>query len=316
MAAKKALIIEPVHPVLLQKLDELGYSYTLYKQLCKADAMEVLPAYHGLITSNKLYVDKDLIDAGSQLEWIGRMGSGMEIIDVAYAQKKGIACINSPEGNANAVAEQALGMLLSLLHNTQKSHLELMEDIWLRDENRGTELKYRKVGIVGYGNNGSLFASKLVAMGCEVYAFDPFVKNYGSKQIHECTHIDEMLSNIDVLSFHVPLNDTTKHYFNDTMLNTIANPFYLLNLSRGAVVDLSSVAKGMDTGKILGAAIDVWEQEPITLPTQADYAVFRTLISKPNFIGTAHIGGYSHQATYLMSAIVADKIAQLHECKS
>jgi D-3-phosphoglycerate dehydrogenase len=311
----KALIIEPVHPVLLDKLTLLGYEYTLVKELSKTNALEILPQYQGLITSNKLYVDKDLIDAGSALQWIGRMGSGMEIIDVPYAQSKGITCVSSPEGNANAVAEQALGMLLSLLHCVVKSHTELQKNIWLRDENRGSELSYKKVGIIGYGHNGSLFAQKLMAMGCTVYVYDPYKTIEGNQQLIVCHSLDAMYPYIDVLSFHVPLNETTYHYFDHTMLSKINKEFILLNLSRGGIIDLTAVADGMQTGKIKGAAIDVWEQEPITQTTQKDFQLFTQMIQLPNFIGTAHIGGYSHEATYKMSYYVAEKIAQLLDIK-
>lgn len=307
----KALIIEPIHSVLLDKLDEMGYEYTIVKTLSKADALMELPQYQGLITSNKLRVDKDLIDAGKQLRWIGRMGSGMEIIDVPYAHAKGIACISSPEGNANAVGEQALGMLLSLLHNVVKSHNELQKGIWQRDENRGTELYYKKAGIIGYGNNGSNFAAKLLALGCTVYVYDPYTTIVPQEKLIVCEHLADMYPHIDILSFHVPLNEETHHYFNGAMLHAIARDFYFINLSRGGVADLRAVQEGMLSGKIKGAAIDVWEQEPVTKPTQRDYPVFAQLIQMPNFIGTSHVGGYSHEATYKMSYYVAEKLEQL-----
>ncbi len=307
----RALIIEPVHQVLLDKLLACGYEYTLVRQISKQEALELLPAYQGLITSNKLYVDKELIDAGSGLKWIGRMGSGMEIIDVPYAVSKGILCVSSPEGNANAVAEQALGMLLSLLHNVVKSHNELQRMVWQRDANRGSELSYKKIGIIGYGNNGSLFAEKLLAMGCTVYVYDPYVSGYEKPGLVPCASLEELYPHIDVLSFHVPLTDLTRHYFNDVMLEAVQKEFYLVNLSRGGVVDLAAVERGLLSGKIKGAAIDVWEQEPVTEVSQADHEIFARLIQRPDFIGTAHIGGYSHEATYKMSYYVAQKLESL-----
>lgn len=307
----KALIIEPVHQVLLDRLTASGYEYTLVKQLSKEEALNLLPSCQGLITSNKLYVDRELIDAGSQLKWIGRMGSGMEIIDVPYAASKGILCVSSPEGNADAVAEQALGMLLSLLHNVVKSHTELQRGIWQRDANRGSELSYKKVGIIGYGNNGRRFADRLLAMGCTVYVYDPYVSDYVRPGLIACDKLADMYPHIDVLSFHVPLTDLTRHYFNDVMLDAVEKAFYLINLSRGAVADLSAVERGLLSGKIKGAAIDVWEQEPVTEITYADHAVFTRLIQRPDFIGTAHIGGYSHEATYKMSYYVAEKLEPL-----
>lgn len=309
----QALIIEPVHEVLLTYLDKWGYTYKLEKQMSKADALAIMHEYTGLITSNKLYVDKDIIDAGTQLKWIGRMGSGMEIIDVPYAQSKNIMCVSSPEGNANAVAEQALGMFLSMLHHVVKGHQELNKGIWLRDENRGTELLGRKVGIIGYGNNGQLFAQKLMALGCIVYAYDPYVTIEGKAQLIPCTTLDELCGAVQMLSFHVPLNAETKLYFNDDLLAKIHQPFHLINLSRGGVVDLSAVVKGLYNGQILGAAIDVWTEEPITTEQNTDADHFKFIATHPKCIVTPHIGGYSHEATYKMSYYVAEKLKAIHE---
>jgi len=308
----KALIIEPAHPVLLDTLTEMGYTFKLVKQISKAEALEIIADYEGLITSNKLFVDKELIDAGSKLKWIGRMGSGMEIIDVPYAQSKGIVCVSSPEGNANAVAEQALGCLLALKQNIFKSHQELQHDIWRRDENRGDEIANAKVGIIGFGNNGRLFAQKLVALGVTVYAYDPYVQGFGTDDIIECATLEILQNEVEVVSFHVPLNEATANYFNADFYLKMKHPFVLLNLSRGTVVDFEVLERGLEDGKITAAAIDVWPEEPVTQPTSAVYPIFKRLMERTNFIGTAHIGGYTHQATYKMSYFVAQKLKAIH----
>jgi len=308
----KALIIEPVHPVLLEELDALGYTYSLVKKISKEEALEQIADYEGLITSNKLYVDKDLIDAGVKLKWIGRMGSGMEIIDVPYAQSKNIVCVSSPEGNANAVAEQALGSLLALKNNLLKSHQELKHDVWLRDENRGDEIENSKVGIIGYGHNGSRFAAKLAALGVTVYAFDPYVQGFGTTNVIECATLEELQNEVEVVSFHVPLNPSTAHYFNADFYAKMKRPFMLLNLSRGSVVDFEVLERGLEEGKITAAAIDVWPEEPVTQQSAPTYPTFTRLMQRDNFIGTAHIGGYSHQATYKMSYFVAQKLKAIH----
>jgi D-3-phosphoglycerate dehydrogenase len=308
--SKKVLIIEPIHEVFLTSLEKLGYEYTIVKNISKDDALRVISSYTGLVTSNKLYVDKDLIDAGVNLKWIGRMGSGMEIIDVAYASSKGIKCISSPEGNGNAVAEQALGMLLSLLHNIKRSHNELEKGIWLRDENRGTELEGLKVGIIGLGTNGTMFAHKLHALNCKVYYYDPYISSSSNMDYIQCKELKDLQEQVDVVSFHVPINDETRNYFDATFLENCKKPIYLINLSRGKVVDLNAVQSGLNSGKIIGAAIDVWPEEPI-VESENFIDLFNHLIKHENFIGTAHIGGYSHQATYKMSCILAQKIAKI-----
>lgn len=308
---KKALLIAPVHQVILDELAGMGYTCDVVKSITKEEALSVLGNYHGLITSNKLYVDKDLIDAGNQLLWIGRMGSGMEIIDVPYAREKGIVCVSSPEGNANAVAEQAIGMLLSLKHNIVKSHLELLQDHWDRDGNRGTEIIGNTIGIIGYGNNGALFAKKLVALGMQVIAYDPYVAEINDEGVTKAASLVDLYEQAQVISFHVPLTAETKLYFNAAFLENMKQPFILLNISRGGVVDLDVVLNGMNSGKILAAAIDVWPEEPITVTSAAHYESFRKLMRMTNFIGTTHIGGYSHEATYKMSYYVAEKLKKV-----
>lgn len=308
---KKALLISPVHQVILDELASMGYTCDVVKSITKEEALNVLGNYQGLITSNKLYVDKELIDAGNQLLWIGRMGSGMEIIDVPYASEKGIVCVSSPEGNANAVAEQAVGMLLSLKHNIVKSHLELLQNHWDRDGNRGTEIIGNTIGIIGYGNNGSLFAKKLVALGMKVIAYDPYVHEINDEGVTKATSLEEIYIHAQMISFHVPLTAETKLYFDASFLRNMKQPFMLLNISRGGVVDLDTVLGGMNSGKILAAAIDVWPEEPITVPEAAHYETFTKLMQLPNFIGTTHIGGYSHEATYKMSYYVAEKLKKV-----
>lgn len=308
---KKALLIAPVHQVIIDELNDLGYECNVVTTINKEEALKVISQYHGLITSNKLFVDQELIDAGVQLEWIGRMGSGMEIIDVPYANNKGIVCVSSPEGNANAVAEQALGMLLALKHNIVKSHLELQNNIWDRDGNRGNEIFGQTVGIIGYGNNGSLLAQKLAALGMEVLAYDPYKSGFSNTHIQEVNSLQAIYNKANIISFHVPLKEETINYFNDDFLDQMQHPFTIINLSRGNVVNLNTVHRGLQTGKIKGAALDVWPEEPITAAEATHHKIFTELMKLPNFIGTTHIGGYSHEATYKMSYYVAEKLKKI-----
>lgn len=305
---KKVLIIAKVHPVLLEMLHVIGYHCEIHEELNREQCLELIAGFEGVITSNKLRIDDRLIDAGTRLEWIGRLGSGMEIIDTDYARQKGISCFNSPEGNANAVAEQALGMLLALQHRIVTSHTEISKGQWLRDENRGTEIEGKTAGIIGLGNNGSAFAQKLVAMGLNVVAYDKFENNYDLPGIRPCDNLDLIFNDADIISFHVPLNAGTRYYFNADFLQSMRKHFVLLNLSRGPVVSLKVLYEGMASGKITAAALDVWEKEPYwnmpePLKTMAD-----ELMRRPNFVGTPHIGGYSREATYKMSHCLAEKI--------
>jgi D-3-phosphoglycerate dehydrogenase len=305
---KKVLIVAPVHNVLLQELESMGYTYDQFEDITPEKALEIILDYEGVITSTRLQIDKDFMDKATQLKWVGRMGSGMEVIDVPYATQKGILCFSSPEGNANAVAEQALGMLLALQHKIFSAHVEMQQGLWLREENRGVEVEGLTAGIIGYGNNGKAFAQKLKAMQVKVLAIDKYKTGYAEEGIVECTDLERIYTEADIISFHLPLTEETRHYFNGIFLEGMQRPFVLLNLSRGKVVSQQSLYTGLKSGKIKGAALDVWETEPVDKMDQEMNIIRQELMSMPNFIGTPHIGGYTVQALYKMSYFLIQKI--------
>lgn len=307
---KKVLIAAPVHEVLTQQLEAWGYTCEHKLDITGAQALEMIPDFEGVVTSTRLQIDKTFIDRAAALKWIGRMGSGMEVIDVPYATAKGIQCFSSPEGNANAVAEQALGMLLGLQHRIVAAHLELQQGIYLREENRGTEIEGLTAGIIGYGHNGSAFAAKLKAMDVRVLAFDKYKKGYSETGIQECSDLGQIYKEADIISFHLPLNEETDYYFDESFLEKMEKAFVLLNLSRGKIVSAATLLKGLKSGKIKAAALDVWEQEPLSKMNTETRALFDELIRMPDFIGTPHIAGYTVQALYKMSFFLVEKIGK------
>jgi D-3-phosphoglycerate dehydrogenase len=306
--AKKVFIAAPIHDVLLETLRVLGYEYDHKEDITQQQALEVIHQYEGVITSTRLHIDKAFIDKALKLKWVGRMGSGMEIIDMPYAEEKGIRCFSSPEGNANAVAEQALGMLLALQHKIFSSHTEMQQGIWHREENRGIEIEGLTAGIIGYGNNGSAFAQKLKALDVKVLALDKYRSGFEEEGITECESIEPIWEHADIISFHLPLTTETEYYFDDAFLNRMQKPFTLLNLSRGKVVTQASLYMGLKSGKIKGAALDVWEIEPIGKMEALMKAQLEEMLQMPNFIATPHIAGYTFQALYKMSYFLAEKI--------
>lgn len=305
---KKALIVAPVHEVLLQSLQDMGYTCDTIEDISVAEMLNIVPDYEGVITSTRLQIDRAFIDRAAQLKWVGRMGSGMEVIDVPYATEKGILCFSSPEGNANAVAEQALGMLLALQHKIFSAHVEMQQGLWLREENRGMEIEGLTAGVIGFGHNGSAFARKLRSMQVNVLTLDKYKTGYAEEGITECSDLEQIFSEADILSFHLPLTSETKHYFNDHVLAGMKKPFMLLNLSRGKILSQDSLYQGLKSGKILGAALDVWEAEPVSKMEGEMKTQFQELLGMPNFIATPHIGGYTVQALYKMSWFLAEKI--------
>ncbi len=305
---KQVLTVTQIDPVLGDFLEQQGYSINYQSNLNRQALLTEASRYEGIITSTKITFDREMLDACTHLKWIGRMGSGMELIDLVYAQEKNVFCCSSPDGNANAVAEQALGMYLSLQHNIFKSNSEIKEGIWLRDENRGNEIEGKTAGIIGLGHNGYKFAEKLSLLGMKVLAYDieqKAIKPGNAIQVDELAAIQ---SAADMISFHVPYNPLTHHYFNHDFLEKMQQPFVLLNLSRGKVVAQSAALEGLRTGKIKGAALDVWEKEPLHKMAPEMQAEAQELLAHPHFIGTSHIGGYSHEATYKMSLILKQKI--------
>lgn len=309
MNVKRVLLITRIEPVLADFLEEKGYTAEEGYELDYEQLSACIQDYEGIITSTKIKFDQPLLEKATQLRWIGRMGSGMEHIDVACAKALNIACISSPEGNANAVAEQALGMYLALQHRIVKSHKELQQDIWLRDENRGYEIEGTTAGIIGMGNNGYRFAQKLTAMGVRVLGYDIEPKDYEPNPgITWCNDLEQIYQEATMISFHVPYTKDTHHYFNREFCDRMQHPFTLLNLSRGEVAEQYAVYDGLHRGKIVGAALDVWEKEPISKMDDKMFGIAMEMLHMPNFIGTAHIGGYTYDANTKMCLTLKKKL--------
>lgn len=305
---KKALIAAPVHKVLTEGLEAMGYECVIDEKIDQKRAYELIGDCEGVITSTRLQLDKALLDAAPMLKWIGRMGSGMEVIDLEYAAAKGIVCYGSPEGNCNAVGEHAVGMLLALIRRITWSHSEIGANIWKRDENRGIELEGRTLGIIGFGHAGAAFARKLQGFDMRILAYD-------RKEIEDVPSYVEMcdLATIqresDILSIHVSLQPDTLNYFNDDFLAAMKKPFILVNTSRGAVVNTHTLYQGIKSGKVLGACLDVFETEPLTNADQELREMINELIFSPVVIATPHIAGYTHEALYKMSKVLLDKLS-------
>ncbi len=301
------LLIDNVHPILNEKLQSAGIICDYYENLTYEQALEIISNYDGIIVRSKFPIDKNLLDKAVKLKYIGRLGSGLENIDVKEAERKKIICLNSPEGNRNAVAEHTIGMLLNLLNNLTKSHQEVKRGLWLREENRGVELKGKTVGIIGYGNTGSQFAKKLVSFECNILVYDKYKFAFGNHLIKE-TSLAEIQHNADIISFHVPLTDETHYYLNKEFIQSCTKPFYLLNTSRGAVVNTMDLLEALKQGKILGAALDVIEYEDSSFESPSFPKLFYELVNLPNVIITPHIAGWTKESKVLLAEILVDKI--------
>jgi D-3-phosphoglycerate dehydrogenase len=302
------LIAAPIHPVLAEGLEAAGYELVHAPGIRQADAPAMLAGCAGVITSTRLQLDAALIDAAPGLRWIGRMGSGMEVIDVPYANARGIAAIGSPEGNANAVAEHALGLLLGVTKRIAHSAKEVGAGLWLREENRGMELEGRTIGIIGFGHTGRAFARKLQGMDMRILAYDKQAITDAPAYVTPCHDLSPIWARAEIVSFHVPMAPDTYHYFDAEFAMKLQHSVILINTSRGAVVD-SSILPGLLTHrKLLGACLDVWEEEPLERMSDVQRGWLEQIVALPEVIVTPHIAGYTFEALYKMSALLLERI--------
>lgn len=307
MSKGRVLIAAPVHDVLLHSLETAGYELVRAEKITQAIGNDLIKDCVGVVTSTRLQLDKALLDAAPDLKWIGRMGSGMEVIDVPYATSRGISCFSSPEGNSNAVGEHALGMLLSVTKKIAASFMEVKEGKWRREANRGIELEGKTVGIIGYGHTGQAFARKLAGFDVRILAYDKYAPAANGLSVSNAS-LDEVFQQADIISFHVPLQKDTYHYFDDEFIRKMVKPFILINTSRGDVVDTRALQSGLKAGKIVGAALDVMEQEPLEKMGNEIRSILSDIVQMPGVLVTPHVAGYSYEALYKMSKILSDKI--------
>ncbi|MEY3351223.1 MAG: hypothetical protein RIQ50_1334 [Bacteroidota bacterium] len=284
-----------------------GWEVVMHESIQYEELKSAIAQYQGLIVSTRLKIDSTIIDAAKELRWIGRLGSGMEIIDTEYAASKSISCFSSPEGNCDAVAEHALGLVLSLFHRVVISSQQVKNGIWLREPNRGKELTGKTVGIIGYGHTGSRFAKLLAPFQVKVLAYDKYKKGFSSSLVRE-VELTEIFELSDVVSLHVPLTEATYHYADQQFFRALKRQPLFINTSRGKVVDTDALIVALDEGRISGAGIDVLENEDLASYTADENVRLHSLTDRDQVIVTPHIAGYTQEALFKMSDMLVQKL--------
>ena len=308
------IFLDSTHEYLPNQFINKGYQVIHHYDLPEKLNDDIRTNVIGLVVRSRVVLDKKNIDLFPLLRFIARAGSGMENIDTRYANSKGVICINSPEGNRIAVAEHAIGMLLSLMNNILKAHLEIHNGLWKREANRGYELDGKTFGIIGYGNVGSAVAERLQGFNMQVIAYDKYKHGFSSDLVEEVS-LNELLSRSDVVSMHVPLTSETTYMVNEDFFDNLAKPIWFINTSRGQVLETNSLLNAIEKGKVLGACLDVLEYEDYSFENiESTLAnpneTLKQVLANHRIILTPHIAGWTFESNRKHADILWQKLIE------
>jgi len=310
----KILHIDSNHPLLLEQLQQAGFTNDEDFTSTKAEIEDKIHNYQGIVIRSRFKIDKTFLDKATNLQFIARVGAGLESIDCEYALSKNIQLIAAPEGNCNAVAEHTLGMVLSLFNKLNLADSEIRSGQWNRESNRGYELDGKTVGIIGYGNMGKSFAKKLRGFDVQVLCYD-IMENVGDSNAKQVS-LEELQLKTDVLSLHIPWTPQTNKMVNADFINGFAKSFWIINTSRGKNIVTADLVAAMQSGKILGAGLDVLEYEKLSFETlfqdKNTTEAFQYLLQAKNVILTPHIAGWTFESHQRLAQVIVDKIKALY----
>lgn len=304
----RILITDELHPLLKEGLEQDGFTVDYRPDISAEEVLEIIHDYEGLVINSKVYAGKELLDHAVKLKFVCRAGSGLEVIDLDFAAQKNIAAFNSPEGNRNAVAEHALGMLLNLMNNISKADNEIRSKEWQREQNRGNELAGKTIGLIAYGNTAQSFAKILKGFDVKILAYDKYKTGFENE-----SSLQNIFEQADILSLHLPLTEETKFMIDYKFLSSFKKPIWLINTSRGKVMKTADMLRALNERKIIGAALDVFENEKLSKFNEEEKKIFEQLISDNRILLTPHIAGWTHESKRKIAEVLLEKIRAIQK---
>lgn len=303
----KTLIIDEMHPSIIPMLEKIGHQVTYSPKITRTEILDVVHEYDGLIIRSKTPMDFELLEKAINLKFIGRAGAGLDQIDLDYLVERRVKLFHAAKGNRDAVAEHALGGLLSLFNNVKKADSEVRRGIWDREGNRGHELMGKTVGILGFGNMGKAFSKRLKGFGVKIMAYDKYKLDFGTDLVHEVIW-EKLKSEADILSIHVPLTPETKNFLTLEELESFGKPFWLINTARGEVITFKTLNTALDRGILRGAVLDVLENEKFQKFSDDQKAEFEKLAKRENVIFSPHVAGWTFESYEKINKVLVKKI--------
>ena len=309
MVNSKILVTDYVHPILITRLVAEGYIVDYLPNISYRQFLAIISNYRGLVINSKIKMNKSAIERTKDCAFIARLGSGLDIIDLPEAAKHNISVFSAPEGNRNAVAEHAVGMILSLFNNLISAHQDVKNFNWLREENRGTEIEGKTIGIIGFGNTGSFFSKKWAGWDVRVLAYDKYKSNYlkGFEHVEE-VGLEYLLKESDIISIHLQLTEETIGMVNADFINKMKKGAIIVNTSRGKIINTEDLIKALKANQLSGACLDVLEQERLEFLDNDQKSIYKSLFSMKNVLISPHIAGWSHQSLEKIANVLGDKI--------
>lgn len=305
----KILIIDEMHESIIPMLEKDGHEVTYSPTITRAQLLDTVGEYEGLIIRSKTPMDRELLEKASKLKFIGRAGAGLDKIDLEYLEENGVKLFHAAKGNRDAVAEHAVGMLLSLFNNICKGDQEVRRGIWDREGNRGHELAGKTVGIMGYGNMGGAFANRLKGFQVNVLAYDKYKVDFGDDHVEEVSW-EKLKTEAEILSIHVPLTPETNGFFTLKELQTFAKPFWLINTARGEVISFKTLNEALDRRILRGALLDVLEVEKFNKLTPSQKDEFEKLTNRHNVIFSPHVAGWTFESYVKINEVLVEQIRE------